>query len=342
MTTKMTNKTKDLNYQKIPLVFNVYKPSGPSSFKVVHHFKRNLNFDFGKIGHFGTLDPFAEGVLLIGINGAQRMNEYVHQLLPKTYRAVGCFGIKTDSGDLETAVVAEQHIDEDYQKYSLEALEEKLRKHFLGEYWQAPHKYSASKFEGKRMYHLALAGKEVAKEKVKREILDFKILSYDYPTCEFSVTVSSGTYIRSLFEEISVLLGGHGSLKVLERTAIGENLAEQAIRESDWPKRSEPFDLERWGTPLDHAVRLDNIDLTFEQTKTYLRGHRFRLNEVQRVANDHPDDIVSDELYWVYNENKHLLGLARPVSKPEGDELHAIFNLKEAIETFIPESVGYK
>jgi tRNA pseudouridine55 synthase len=334
----MTTNTSDIDYKKIPLVFNVYKPIGPSSFSVVQHFKKNLNYDYGKIGHFGTLDPFAEGVLLIGVQGAQKMNEYIHQLLPKTYRAVGCFGVKTDSGDFETAVIAEKHIEENFQKFSVNELDEKLRSHFLGEYWQAPHKYSASKFEGKRMYDLALKGKEVTKEKVKREILDFKILNYEYPTCEFSVTVSSGTYIRSLFEEISTLLGGYGSLKVLERTAIGENLSTNSIKESDWPKRSELFDLKRWGTPLDHALRLDSIILPIEQTKTYLRGHRFRLNEVQIVANDHPTEIVSDELYWVYSENKHLLGLARPVAL----ELHSLFNLKEAIETFIPESVCYK
>lgn len=334
----MTTNTPAIDYKKIPLVFDVYKPVGRTSFSVVQHFKRNLNYDYGKIGHFGTLDPFAEGVLLIGVQGAQKMNNYIHQLLPKTYRAVGCFGIKTDSGDSETAVVGEKHIEEIYQKFSREELEEKLAKHFLGEYWQAPHKYSASKFEGKRMYDLALKGREVIKEKVKREILDFKILNFDYPNCEFVVTVSSGTYIRSLFEEISTLLGGYGSLKILERTAIGENLSINSIRESDWPKKDEPFDLERWGTPLDHALRLDNIILNTEQTKTYLRGHRYRLNEVSKVANIHPDDIVSEELYWVYNEENHLLGLAEPV----GEELHALFNLKEAVETFIPESVCYK
>lgn len=335
----MTTNTSDhIDYKKIPLVFNVYKPVGPSSFSVVQHFKRNLSYDYGKIGHFGTLDPFAEGVLLIGVQGAQKMNNYIHDLLPKTYRAVGCFGIKTDSGDSETAVVGEKHIDEIYQKLSREELEEKLAKHFLGEYWQAPHKYSASKFEGKRMYDLALKGREVVKEKVKREILDFKILNYVYPTCEMSVTVSSGTYIRSLFEEISTLLGGYGYLKVLERTAIGENLSTYAIQKEDWPLRNEPFDLEKWGTPLDHALRLDNIILDSEQTKTYLRGHRYHLNEIKKVSNDHHEDVVSDELYWVYNDNNHLLGLAQPV----GEELHSLFNLREAVETFIPESVCYK
>ena len=78
---------KPILYQ--PAVFNVFKPVGMSSYDVIRHFKRNLNTGFGKIGHFGTLDPFACGVLLVGIAGATRINNLVHDLFPKTYLAVG-------------------------------------------------------------------------------------------------------------------------------------------------------------------------------------------------------------------------------------------------------------
>lgn len=318
------------DYKKIPLVFNVYKPVGPSSFFVVHHFKRNLNYDFGKIGHFGTLDPFAEGVLLIGVQGAQKLNEYVHELLPKTYRAVGIFGGKTDSGDFMTNVTLEKHIDEDFQNMPKDILEEKLSQHFLGEYWQSPHSFSASKFEGKRLYQLAVQGKMIQKEKVKREILDFKILNFNYPELEFVVTVSSGTYVRSLFEEIAELLGGVGALKILERMAIGNNTSAKAIKMEEWPKVGSEFDLEKWGTPLDQVLCLNKVKLTPDQTAKYLQGYRFPLEKIEVVSPESSEEISTTELFWVYNQDWHFLGLARP----KDGEIQSIFNLKEAIALF--------
>jgi tRNA pseudouridine55 synthase len=318
------------DYKLIPLVFNVYKPVGPSSFAIVHHFKRNLNYNFGKIGHFGTLDPFAEGVLLIGVQGAQKLNEYIHELLPKSYRAIGVFGGKTNSGDFMTEVTVEKHIENNFIEMSKEEMEIKLRKHFLGEYWQAPHSFSASKFEGKRLYQLAVQGKMIQKEKVKREILEFEILNYNYPEMEFVVTVSSGTYVRSLFEEIAVLLGGHGALKILERIAIGENLSENAIKEADWPKKGQDFDLEKWGTPLDQVLCLNKVMLTKAQTARYLQGHRYPIKDVEIELQGPLEAISSQELFWVYNPERHFLGLARL----KDEEIQSIFNLKEAIALF--------
>ncbi|MBC7428703.1 MAG: hypothetical protein H7336_08845 [Bacteriovorax sp.] len=320
----------ETDYKKIPLVFNVYKPEGPSSFNVVAHFKRNLNYDFGKIGHFGTLDPFAEGVLLIGVQGAQKLNNYIHELLPKTYRAVGIFGGKTDTGDFTTQVTETKDIDEEFQKLNLNDIEEKLRKHFLGEYWQAPHRFSASKFEGKRMYKLALQGRVVEKEKVKREILEFEVLNFHYPEMEFVVTVSSGTYVRSLFEEIAELFKGHGALKILERIAIGENTSDNAIKEADWPKKGVTFDLEKWGKPLDQVLSLNSIRLNVTQASFYLQGGRIPILECDVRMDEEQDCISSPNLLWIYNVDGYLLGLGRPV---EG-EVHSIFNLKEAIALF--------
>jgi tRNA pseudouridine55 synthase len=303
---------------------------GPSSFAIVSHFKRNLSYDFGKIGHFGTLDPFAEGVLLIGVQGAQKLNEYIHELLPKSYRAIGVFGGKTNSGDFMTEVTIEKHVEDHFHEMTKEEMEEKLRKHFLGEYWQAPHSFSASKFEGKRLYQLAVQGKMITKEKVKREILDFEILNYNYPEMEFVVTVSSGTYVRSLFEEIAELLGGHGALKVLERVAIGENLSVNAIKEADWPIKGKDFDLEKWGTPLDQVLCLNKVILTKPQTARYLQGHRYPIKDVVIELQEIQEAISSNELFWIYNPDRHFLGLARL----KDEEIQSIFNLKEAIALF--------
>ena len=317
-----------MDYTKIPLVFNVRKPVGISSFGVVHHFKKNLNFDFGKIGHFGTLDPFAEGVLLVGIQGAQKLNDYVHQLLPKTYKARGVFGARTESGDFTSVVTEKKDIDDVWKYEKREVIEAYLGEKFLGEYWQSPHAVSAAKFEGKRLYKHALEGRMIEKEKIKREIFSFSVSNYSYPFFEFIVTVSSGTYVRSLFEEIAKLLGGCGALDNLERLSIGSLLVEQALEQSSWPVKGKNFDLERTGIPLDRILELDHLYLKLSQTKIYLRGQRLDLDQLEKKRNTRL--ICSENYYWVYNEDGTLLGFGRP----KDGQLHAIFNLQLSISLF--------
>lgn len=317
-----------MDFTKIPLVFNVHKPVGISSFDVVHYFKKNLSFDFGKIGHFGTLDPFAEGVLLIGIQGAQKLNDYVHELLPKTYRAKGVFGGKTLTGDLTAPISEIKEISVHFKNQSKEALEAFLGEKFLGEYWQSPHAVSATKFEGKRLYQHALEGRTIEKAKVKREIYSFEIIDYQYPYFDFMVTVSSGTYVRSLFEEIATLFEGVGALETLSRMTIGTIRNDQSMTKEQWPVKNNSFQLESYGTPLDKVLELDHIILNLPQTKRYLQGQRFPLIDVEKQRNTMP--ICSENYYWVYNEDGTLLGFGRPT----GTELHAIFNLKLAIALF--------
>lgn len=317
-----------MDFTKIPIVFNVKKPVGVSSFNVVHHFKKNLSFDFGKIGHFGTLDPFADGVLLIGIQGAQKLNDYVHKLLPKTYRARGVFGGKTPTGDFTVMISETKEVSDFWKLQSKDVLESFLVDKFLGEYWQSPHAVSAVKFEGKRLYQHALEGRIIEKAKVKRQIYSFEIIDYQYPFLDFVVTVSSGTYVRSFFEEIAELLEGFGALESLSRLAIGPLSIEQAMTEEQWPIKNNLFSLEEFGIPLDKVLELDHIILNLGQTKRYVQGHRFSLNEVEIINNSIP--ICSENYLWVYNEDHTLLGFAQAM----GLELHAIFTLKLAISLF--------
>ena len=331
---QMTTTPDQLDYTKLPLVFNVYKSVGPSSFNVVHHFKKNLDFDFGKIGHFGTLDPFAQGVLLIGIQGAQKLNDYIHQLLPKTYRAKGLFGGKTDTGDHTSAVVESRHLHESFKDSTVEEIEALMREHFLGEYWQAPHSVSATKFEGKRLYVHALEGRLIQKEKVKREILDLKIISFAYPQIEFLVTVSSGTYVRSLFEEMSALMGGLGALNELERVSIGSNTVAEALKKEQWPQKGERFNLEQFGRPLDQVIRLNKVRLTDLQTRRYVQGQRFLFKDIEVIEKENIRQIDTPELWWVYSPEGILIGLARQGELLAESELRAIFNLQLSIALF--------
>lgn len=316
------------DYSKIPLVFNVYKPVGFSSFQVVHHFKKNLNFDFGKIGHFGTLDPFAEGVLLIGIQGAQKMNDYVHEYLPKTYQALGIFGSKTSSGDFTSPIIEEKNIDKKFQTLNTQEIEEILREKFLGEYWQSPHAISATKFEGKRLYQHALEGRIIQKEKVKREILNLKILNFDYPQLRFEVTVSSGTYVRSLFEEIAQLFNGLGALKELKRTAIGKFTSDSALLQYAWPSKGAEFDLTKEARTLDEMFPLHGVIVSGGELTRYLQGQQILISKLEKVQIE--GETSSQNLLWTYTENNYLIGLA----KIENEKLHAVFNLKEAIALF--------
>lgn len=226
-----------------PLIFNVYKPPGMSSYDVVRHFKRNLPVGFGKIGHFGTLDPFAEGVLMIGTGGAARLNDFIHEYLPKTYIACGKLGEETPTGDPTSEIVQKDsslYLTQEIGRFPKEFIEERARARFLGQYLQTPHKYSATKFMGKNLHEWAREGVEVKKEAVERTIYALDVLDYKFPELTISSTVSSGTYIRTLFTELAQDLGTLGHLLTLKRQSVGHVTADSALRESDWPKDKNP------------------------------------------------------------------------------------------------------
>ncbi len=311
---------------KSPLVFAVNKPSLMTSNDVLYYFKKNLNFDFGKIGHFGTLDPFASGLLLIGIQGAQKINEYLHELLPKTYYAKGFFGEKTLSGDPSTGVIESSEIDSIWQKAELIDLEIKIRNKFLGEYWQRPHQISATKFQGKRLYDHAKSGILIQKDKVRREIIELKITRYQYPEVEFSITVSSGTYIRSFFEDVSEFLGGVGHLKELIRTSVGDISLVHSISNSHWPTRNTEYDqILKSAYRIDQVLKLNRIELNSEKSRRFLQGVRFRTDQFEILHND--QKICSNKYFWVYEVSGDLLGMGQLVSS----ELHAVFTYQNSL-----------
>lgn len=314
------------NREKVPLVFNVYKPIGKSSFFPVHIFKRNLHYDFSKIGHFGTLDPFAHGVLLVGVQGAQKMNDYVHQYMSKTYIAVGKFGVKTKSGDTETEIVEEKDIDLDFQNMALEEIEDIIGENFLGEYWQSPHAVSAAKYKGKRLYKLALKGEFVTLEKRRRDIKSFEILEYDYPFMKFKIEVSSGTYIRSFFEDVAQFFNGVGCLVDLCRTKIGSLDIEQSIREEEWPKKNETYDLEKYGMALDQFFTLNEIHISEYSARRFVLGQRAPLHKAQIIKKE---NAYSENIFWLFSESE-LIGMC----KTDGEKISTIFNLPVAIERY--------
>ena len=292
-------KTKPANIQ--PYIINTYKPAGVSSQDVVRHFKRNLPQGFGKIGHFGTLDPFAEGVLMIGVAGAARLNEWIHSEMSKTYIAYGKLGVETETGDL--TVEPSQTDESEYlhtviADFSVDFIEEKLSEKFIGEYWQAPHKYSAAKFEGRNLHEWARDGIEIKKEKKLKHIYSLKVIEYQFPNLVIEFEVSSGTYIRTLFSECAQHLGTLGCLEKLKRTQVGKVHIDSSLDQDHWPIKGEQWGYEQTGIySVEQVIPFKSINVTDEQLIKFQNGNPLQTD-------------CDDEYIWVFHQGK-ILGLAQ-------------------------------
>ena len=192
-------------------IINVYKEKGFTSHDVVAKLRGILRMK--KIGHTGTLDPAAEGVLPVCLGKGTRLCDMLTGKT-KTYRAVLLLGQETDTQDTTGVVQAE---------YPVHVTEEEVRKaivSFLGDYMQIPPMYSALKVNGKKLYELARQGKEVERQARPVQILDIQIESIDLPRATFFVTCSKGTYIRTLCYDIGRKLGCGGCMESLLRTRV--------------------------------------------------------------------------------------------------------------------------
>lgn len=192
-------------------IINVYKEKGFTSHDVVAKLRGILRMK--KIGHTGTLDPAAEGVLPVCLGKGTRLCDMLTDKT-KTYRAVLLLGQETDTQDTTGVVQAE---------YPVHVTEEEVRNaivSFLGDYMQIPPMYSALKVNGKKLYELARQGKEVERQARPVQILDIQIESIDLPRATFFVTCSKGTYIRTLCYDIGRKLGCGGCMESLLRTRV--------------------------------------------------------------------------------------------------------------------------
>jgi tRNA pseudouridine55 synthase len=297
-----------------PLVFNVFKPARISSYDVVRHFKQNLPPGYGKIGHFGTLDPFACGVLMIGIGGAARLNDFIHEFLPKTYLAVGKLGIETPTGDCTSEIIQRDETAYFKEIASLPAsfIQEKFQQKFLGDYWQAPHKYSAAKFMGKNLHQWAREGVEVKKEAVLRQVYKIEVVKFSFPYLSIRVQVSSGTYIRTLFSDMANYLGTIGSLVALVREGVGEVHMESSLKRQHWPKQK-ALDGIQQAVRIDEILPFAKIKLNEEQVRSFRNGAFFRPADLTVPESGK----LSAAYIWMLDEADKLLGLAEQCSEKE-------------------------
>lgn len=196
---------------------NVNKPLNLTSHDVVARVRRRYKELTGskKVGHAGTLDPLATGVLVLCLGGATRLSDYVMHTT-KQYRAQVTLGKTTATYDAEGDILTEVDVS-----HIIQADAEAVLSQFTGKIQQIPPMYSAIKVDGKKLYDLAREGKTIERKARDITIESLNILSWDSPTFELDVVCSSGTYIRSLAYDIGQVLGVGAYLSGLERVASG-------------------------------------------------------------------------------------------------------------------------
>lgn len=193
------------------------KPAGITSFGVVARVRRRLSEQLGKkakVGHTGTLDPFATGLMII-VTGKECRNAMNYSKMDKEYEAVVRLGVTSSTGDPEGELT---HVSD--EKPTQEALEAVLER-FRGEITQRPPAFSAIKINGRRAYELARKGAVVEMPERTVTIYALELLDYTYPDVRIRVHVSSGTYIRSLAKDIGATLGVGAYCTELRRTKVG-------------------------------------------------------------------------------------------------------------------------
>lgn len=206
------------------------KPAGMTSFGVVARIRRVLTEKNGKktkVGHTGTLDPFATGLMILVV-GKECKNAGNYSKLDKTYEATIRLGQTSTTGDLEGEIT-----NVSSAKPSKSEAESAINK-FIGEITQRPPIYSAIKIDGQRAYKLARKGEKIEMPKRKVIIYSLELIGYSYPEIKIKARVSSGTYIRSLAEDIGEVLGTGGFCEKLRRTEIDKWGVETAQKLSDF------------------------------------------------------------------------------------------------------------
>jgi tRNA pseudouridine55 synthase len=255
----------------------VDKPLGATSFDIVRRIRRATGEK--RVGHAGTLDPAATGVLLVLLGQATRITEYLMDM-PKTYRGAVRLGVTTTTYDSEGEVTREA----DPGDVTETALRNALT-HFIGEIEQVPPAHSAVKIDGERAYHRARRGEEVAMKARPATIYRIDLLRYEPPVAEIEVECARGTYIRSLAHDLGEKLGCGAHLASLVRTRVGPFSIDSAADEA---VLIEAFEANTWRDllqPMDCGlVAFPAITIEIEDEKDLRHGQAVDLGDEHRPA----------------------------------------------------------
>lgn len=271
-------------------VINVLKPKGITSFDVVRDIRKIAKIK--KVGHTGTLDPLASGVLPVCIGKATKIVDYIMEGT-KTYRVEMKLGTTTDTYDREGTVLEEKEVSVSFIEV------EKAIEKYKGNIEQVPPMYSALKINGQKLYDLARKGIEVEREARKIQIHDICILSIDLPYIIFDVKCSKGTYIRSLCFDIGNDLGSGAVMWNLERLEASPFNIKEAIKLEDLNEEN----IKQFITPIDEALKdYEKLYLNKKFEKLVLNGV---ILKDRRVL----DNIEENKLYRTYIEEDNFIGL---------------------------------
>ncbi|MGQ9617425.1 MAG: tRNA pseudouridine(55) synthase TruB [Candidatus Aminicenantia bacterium] len=278
------------------------KPEGKTSFKMVQEVKKILRVK--KAGHFGTLDPFSSGLLIIGLGKSTRLFNYFLKER-KLYQARIRLGYATDSYDREGRPLGEE------KKVNIERKEvEKVLKEFEGEVWQIPPPFSSKKVSGKPSYLLARRGKIIKHPPKPVHIYFIELLKYESPFIEVKVQCSSGTYLRTLAYDIGERLKVGGHLWELRRLKIGEFDVSKAITierlKEDFEKGDALKDIIPIESVLDHYPK---IIVKYEIVKKVLNGNPIKPTEILKRYSGVGDSIR------IFSPDGRFIAIAKDINK---------------------------
>lgn len=277
-------------------VINIHKEAGFTSHDVVAKLRGILRQK--KIGHTGTLDPGATGVLPVCLGKATKLCDVIGEW-DKSYRATLLLGKETDTEDIFGQVKREAPV---------EVTEDQIREiifSFVGDYDQIPPMYSAKKIKGKKLYELAREGVEIERKPCRVKILSIEILKMDLPYVEFDVTCSKGTYIRSLCRDIGEKAGCGGCMSALIRTRVSDFYLEAALTLSEVEAMKESPAL------TGHIRSIDSVFSFYPSMIVGQKGNRLLMNgnafpmKFGTVEEGSKDSFI----YRVYDEEHHFIGL---------------------------------
>ncbi len=248
-------------------ILNIYKPKGISSHQAVEEVRNILNIS--KVGHTGTLDPSASGVLLVCVGPATKITEFLVGM-KKHYQGEMILGISTDTQDSEGNIIQKSKVK---TNINIERIEDTFQK-YKGTINQIPPMFSAVHYKGIRLYHLARKGIEVKRNPRKVKIYQFNLINFDqklFPIIKFEVICSKGTYIRTLCNDIGNELGCGAHLSNLVRKKIGHFTIKDSLNLGELKKDKSLG--KRYIVSIDYALKdLNKITVKSEATKIVLNG----------------------------------------------------------------------
>lgn len=280
--------------QKLNGIIVINKPKNYTSHDVVAKVKKLLNIK--KVGHTGTLDPNATGVLPLLLNSGTKLSKYLIEH-DKEYEVTLKLGIRTDTLDGEGKVLEKKEVDRKMLENTKQI--EKVLNSFTGKQTQVPPMYSAIKVKGKKLYEYARRGENVEVQPRQIEIYNIELQKVDIKKqeIEFKVQCSKGTYIRTLCEDIAIKLGTIGYMKELNRTKVGKFGLEEAITIEKLEEYIENKKYEDLNiiTMEELLKEKEKIVLNEKNLEMFLNGVKIEIENKTGI-------------YRIYNENKQFIG----------------------------------